>query len=44
MILAGAAQILDFTRPVAVRLAGVLHCVPDDDGAQSCRYLRWEDF
>jgi S-adenosyl methyltransferase len=29
-LLAGAAQTLDLTRPVAVMMVGVLHCVPDD--------------
>ncbi|HEY6493480.1 MAG TPA: SAM-dependent methyltransferase [Trebonia sp.] len=29
-ILAGAAQTLDFSSPVAVMLVGVLHCIPDD--------------
>jgi hypothetical protein len=29
-ILAEAARTLDFTRPVAVMLVGVLHCIPDD--------------
>jgi O-methyltransferase involved in polyketide biosynthesis len=29
-ILAAAARTLDFTRPVAVMLVGVLHCIPDD--------------
>ena len=29
-ILDQAAQTLDFTRPVAVMLVGVLHCIPDD--------------
>src|SRR5215831_10518528 len=28
-ILAAAARTLDFTRPVAVMLVGVLHCIPD---------------
>jgi hypothetical protein len=30
-ILAEAARTLDFTRPVAVMLVGVLHCIPDGD-------------
>jgi hypothetical protein len=30
-ILAAAARTLDFTRPVAIMLIGVLHCVPDAD-------------
>jgi hypothetical protein len=30
-ILARAAGILDFGRPVAVMLLGVLHCIPDED-------------
>jgi hypothetical protein len=30
-ILAAAARTLDFTRPVAVMLIGVLHCIPDAD-------------
>jgi hypothetical protein len=30
-ILAEAANILDFSQPVAVMLIGVLHCVPDSD-------------
>jgi hypothetical protein len=30
-ILAAAARTLDFTRPVAVMLVGVLHCIPDDE-------------
>jgi len=30
-ILAQAARTLDLTRPVAVMLVGVLHCIPDDD-------------
>src|ERR1700752_1927527 len=29
-ILAEAARTLDFARPVAVMLVGVLHCIPDD--------------
>jgi S-adenosyl methyltransferase len=29
-IMAEAARTLDFTRPVAVMLVGVLHCIPDD--------------
>ena len=29
-ILTGARQTLDFTRPVAVMLVAVLHCIPDD--------------
>jgi hypothetical protein len=29
-ILAEAARTLDFTRPVAVMLVGVLHCIPDE--------------
>src|SRR6185503_986668 len=31
VILAQAARILDFGRPVAVMLLGVLHCIPDED-------------
>ena len=31
-ILAEAAGVLDFGRPVAVMLLGVLHCIPDQDG------------
>jgi hypothetical protein len=31
-ILEQAAAILDFTKPVAIMLIGVLHCVPDADG------------
>ncbi len=30
-ILARAARMLDFTRPVAVLLVGILHCIPDKD-------------
>jgi hypothetical protein len=30
-ILAGAAQVLDFTKPVAVMLILILHAIPDDD-------------
>jgi S-adenosyl methyltransferase len=30
-ILERAAAILDFSKPVAVMLLGVLHCIPDDD-------------
>jgi len=30
-VLARAARTLDFTQPVAVMLAGVLHCIPDED-------------
>ena len=30
-ILAGAAELLDFSQPVAVMLLGVLHCIPDED-------------
>jgi SAM-dependent methyltransferase len=30
-ILAGAARLLDFGRPVAVMLIGLLHCIPDAD-------------
>jgi trans-aconitate methyltransferase len=30
-ILADAADVLDFTRPLAVMLLGVLHCIPDGD-------------
>jgi hypothetical protein len=30
-ILDAAAQVLDFSRPVAVMLIGVLHCIPDGD-------------
>jgi S-adenosyl methyltransferase len=30
-ILEQAAAILDFSKPVAVMLLGVLHCIPDDD-------------
>src|SRR5438874_2416740 len=30
-ILARATEILDFGRPVAVMLLGVLHCIPDED-------------
>jgi hypothetical protein len=30
-VLAGAAHTLDFTRPVAVVLVGILHLVPDED-------------
>jgi hypothetical protein len=30
-ILDEAARTLDFSRPVAVMLVGVLHCIPDDD-------------
>jgi hypothetical protein len=31
MILAGASQLLDFTRPVAVTLVAILHALPDSD-------------
>jgi O-methyltransferase involved in polyketide biosynthesis len=31
IILAQAAEVLDFGRPVAVMLLGVLHCIPDKD-------------
>ena len=31
-ILEQATAILDFGKPVAVMLVGVLHCIPDDDG------------
>jgi S-adenosyl methyltransferase len=30
-ILAEAASVLDFSKPVAVMLLGVLHCIPDED-------------
>jgi S-adenosyl methyltransferase len=30
-ILMQAARTLDFTRPVAVMLVGILHCIPDED-------------
>jgi O-methyltransferase involved in polyketide biosynthesis len=30
-ILARATEVLDFSRPVAVMLLGVLHCIPDED-------------
>jgi hypothetical protein len=30
-ILARAGEVLDFSRPVAVMLLGVLHCIPDED-------------
>jgi len=30
-ILAAAADVLDFSQPVAVMLLGVLHCIPDED-------------
>jgi S-adenosyl methyltransferase len=30
-ILAAAARTLDFSRPVAVLLVGLLHCIPDED-------------
>ena len=30
-ILAGAAQLLDFTQPVAVTLVAILHAIPDSD-------------
>ena len=30
-ILAEARQTLDFTRPVAVVMAGLMHCIPDED-------------
>ena len=40
-ILAQAARILDFGRPVAVMLLGVLHCIPDsgDPGAIVARLV-----
>jgi hypothetical protein len=31
-ILSQAARTLDFTKPVAVMLVAVFHCIPDDDG------------
>lgn len=31
LILRGAASTLDFTRPVALMLVGLLHCIPDGD-------------
>jgi hypothetical protein len=31
MVLARAAETLDFSEPVAVMLIGVLHCIPDED-------------
>jgi hypothetical protein len=31
LVLARAAETLDFSQPVAVMLVGVLHCIPDDD-------------
>ena len=34
-ILSQAAQLLDFTRPVAVTLLSILHAVPDADGPQA---------
>jgi hypothetical protein len=31
-ILGAAGDVLDFSRPVAIMLIGVLHCIPDEDG------------
>ncbi len=36
-ILAGAAELIDFTRPVGVMLVAVLHMLRDDDGAEGDR-------
>jgi len=30
-ILKAAAEVLDFTKPIALMLVGVLHCIPDDE-------------
>lgn len=40
-VLARAGQRLDFTRPVALMLVAVLHCIPDEDdpAAIAARYL-----
>jgi hypothetical protein len=40
-VLARAGQLLDFTRPVALMLVAVLHCIPDEDdpAAIAARYL-----
>jgi SAM-dependent methyltransferase len=40
-VLANAGQWLDFTRPVALMLVAVLHCIPDEDNpaAIAARYL-----
>jgi hypothetical protein len=34
-VLTQAARTLDFTKPVAVMLVGILHCIPDEDDPKS---------